>query len=90
LSFHVFACVIMPEQAICSSANSKAERCRRAEIAQQPGKIIPPPRTVKALQTYLELPPNGPYAPQGRHFLIVLNSNVETSYGTNEGTSEKQ
>jgi len=46
--------------------------------------------TVKALQKYLELQPNGPYAPQARHFLVVLNTNVEGSYGMDKGTSAKQ
>lgn len=53
------------------------------------GKIIPPPGTVEALQKYLKLQPNGPYSPQAKDFLVVLNCNVESSCGTDKSTSKK-
>lgn len=44
------------------------------------GKVIAPPGTVEAFQTYLKLEPNGPNAPTAQAILQTLQSGVETRY----------
>lgn len=51
------------------------------------GKVIAPPGTVEALQKYLELQPNSPYAEQAKSFLAVLNAPIEGD--ANKGTVTK-
>lgn len=46
--------------------------------ADNEGKMIPPPGTVEALQKYLELQPEGPYAQRARRLLEMLESSKST------------
>ena len=54
------------------------------------GKIIPPPGAAEALEKYLELQPNGPYAEPAKSFLAALNNNVENSYGAKKDANKKK
>ncbi len=45
------------------------------------GKIIPAPGTLEALNKYLELQPNGPYADGAKGMIQYLGGSIETSYG---------
>lgn len=44
------------------------------------GKVVPAPGTVEALQQYLKVAPNGPYAPQAQQMLDSLTGKVNTTY----------
>ncbi|HLJ48331.1 MAG TPA: tetratricopeptide repeat protein [Bryobacteraceae bacterium] len=44
------------------------------------GKVVPPPGTVEALQKYLELKPDGPYAESAKGMLQTLTGSVTTTY----------
>jgi tetratricopeptide (TPR) repeat protein len=44
------------------------------------GKVIPAPGTVEALQTYLQLDPNGKYAPSAQSMLQTLTGQVQTEF----------
>jgi tetratricopeptide (TPR) repeat protein len=44
------------------------------------GKIIAPPGTVEALQKYLELKPDGPYAQSAKELIAQLGGKVDTTY----------
>jgi tetratricopeptide (TPR) repeat protein len=44
------------------------------------GKIVPPPGTVEALQKYLELKPDGPYAASAKEMITQLGATVQTSF----------
>jgi tetratricopeptide (TPR) repeat protein len=46
------------------------------------GKVIPAPGTAEALNKYLELQPNGPFADGAKGMLQYIGSSIETSYGT--------
>ncbi len=46
------------------------------------GKVIPAPGTAEALNKYLELQPNGPFAEGAKGMLQYIGSSIETSYGT--------
>jgi tetratricopeptide (TPR) repeat protein len=45
------------------------------------GKVIPAPGTAEALNKYLELQPNGPFADGAKSMLQYIGSSIETSYG---------
>lgn len=51
------------------------------------GKLSAPPGTAEAFQKYLDLQPTGPHAEEAKQMLAVLNSSVETSYGSKKGTT---
>ena len=44
------------------------------------GKIIPPAGTIEALQKYLELKPDGPYAGSAKEMIAALGGSVNTSF----------
>jgi tetratricopeptide (TPR) repeat protein len=44
------------------------------------GKIIAPPGTIEALQKYLELKPDGPYAQSAKELIAQLGGKVDTTY----------
>lgn len=44
------------------------------------GKVVPAPGTVEALQQYLKVAPNGPYAAQAQQMLSTLTGKVSTTY----------
>lgn len=44
------------------------------------GKVVPAPGTVEALQSYLKVAPNGPYAAQAQQMLDTLTGKVTTTY----------
>jgi tetratricopeptide (TPR) repeat protein len=44
------------------------------------GKIVPPAGTVEALQKYLELKPDGPYAQSAKELISQLGGSVSTTY----------
>jgi tetratricopeptide (TPR) repeat protein len=44
------------------------------------GKVIPPPGTVEALQKYIELKPDGPYAASAKEMIAALGGSVSTNY----------
>ena len=44
-------------------------------------KMVPAPGTVEALNKYLELAPDGKYAPQAKAVLESLGETVQTSFG---------
>jgi tetratricopeptide (TPR) repeat protein len=53
-----------------------------AKVGRDGSKMVAPEGTAEAFQKYLELQPNGPHAEEAKQMLAVLNSNMETSYGT--------
>jgi len=44
------------------------------------GKVIPPPGTVEALQKYLDLKPDGAFAPAAKEMIAALGATVSTSF----------
>jgi tetratricopeptide (TPR) repeat protein len=44
------------------------------------GKIVAPPGTIEALQKYLDLKPDGPYAPSAKELIAQLGGTVSTTY----------
>jgi len=44
------------------------------------GKVIPPPGTVEALQKYLQLKPDGPFAPAAKEMIAALGATVSTTF----------
>jgi tetratricopeptide (TPR) repeat protein len=44
------------------------------------GKIVPPPGTKEAFDTYLQLDPNGPFADAAKGMLASMDSTVQTQY----------
>ena len=44
------------------------------------GKVIPAPGTVEALQKYLELKPDGPYAQAAKDMISALGATVSTTF----------
>jgi tetratricopeptide (TPR) repeat protein len=53
----------------------------KATVDAKTGKVIPAPGTEDALNKYLELQPNGPFAEGAKGMLQSIGSTVETSYG---------
>jgi tetratricopeptide (TPR) repeat protein len=53
------------------------------------GKVIPAPGTADALNKYLELQPNGPYADGAKGMLQYIGSSIETSFGKKKATPKK-
>jgi tetratricopeptide (TPR) repeat protein len=54
------------------------------------GKVTPVPGTVEALQKYLELQPNGPFAQPAKDMLTTLSATVDTSYKNPNAPPEKK
>jgi len=54
------------------------------------GKITPPLGAVEALEKYLELQPNGPYAGPAKGLLAALGTTVESNDGVKNGTMNKK
>ena len=52
----------------------------KSTIDEKSGKIIPPPGCLEAYQKYLELAPNGPYAPEVKAVLAEVSTTVRTTY----------
>jgi hypothetical protein len=44
------------------------------------GKVVPAPGTVEALQSYLQLDPNGKYAASAQGMLQSITGSVQTEY----------
>lgn len=51
----------------------------KAEVKAD-GSVEPVPGTIEAFQKYLELEPNGPYAPSAQSMIANLSGEVETSF----------
>ena len=60
----------------------------KASTDPKTGKVIPAPGTEEALNKYLELQPNGPYAEGAKSMLQYIGSNIETSYGKKKATKK--
>lgn len=55
--------------------------CLMARAQTTPeGKVIPAPGTIEAFQKYIELQPNGSFAPVARDMITTLSSSVETKF----------
>ena len=52
------------------------------------GKVVPAPGTEEALNKYLELQPNGPYAEGAKSMLQYIGSSIETSFGKKKTTKK--
>jgi tetratricopeptide (TPR) repeat protein len=52
----------------------------QAKIDSTTGKVTPVPGTVEAFQKYLELQPNGQWAPSAKEMLTSLGGSVETKF----------
>jgi len=52
------------------------------------GKVVPAPGTEEALNKYLELQPNGPYADGAKSMLQYIGSSIETSFGKKKTTKK--
>ncbi len=61
----------------------------KAKIGED-GSIIPPEGTKEALQKYLELAPNGPYAASAQGALQSLQSKVQTEYTNPEAKKKRR
>ncbi|HUJ95638.1 MAG TPA: tetratricopeptide repeat protein [Terriglobales bacterium] len=53
----------------------------KATVDSKTGKVMPAPGTQEALNKYLELQPNGPFAEGAKSMLESIGGTVETSYG---------
>jgi tetratricopeptide (TPR) repeat protein len=53
----------------------------KATTDPKTGKVIPAPGTAEALNKYLELQPNGPFAEGAKGMLQYIGSTIETSFG---------
>ena len=60
----------------------------KATTDPKTGKVIPAPGTEEALNKYLELQPNGPYAEGAKSMLQYIGSNIETSFGKKKSTKK--
>jgi tetratricopeptide (TPR) repeat protein len=58
------------------------------ETTDKNGKVIPAPGTEEALNKYLELQPNGPYADAAKGLLASIGATIETSYGRKKPTKK--
>jgi tetratricopeptide (TPR) repeat protein len=80
------------DKAIAADPNKAADYYLKGEVlfamvtTDSEGKILPPPGTIEALQKYLALQPNGPYAQQAKSFLAALN----TTNSSDNGSSKKK
>jgi tetratricopeptide (TPR) repeat protein len=55
--------------------------CLMARAQTTPeGRVIPAPGTVEAFQKYIELQPNGNFAPVAKDMIATLSGNVETKF----------
>jgi tetratricopeptide (TPR) repeat protein len=61
----------------------------KATTDPKTGKVTPAPGTQEALNKYLELQPNGPYADGAKGMLQYIGSTVETTYGTTKKKGAK-
>jgi len=52
----------------------------KATVDQKTGKIIAPPGCVEAYQKYLELAPDGPFAPEVKSVLQEMGETIKSSY----------
>lgn len=83
------------DKAIAADPNQAAAYYLKGEVlfgmitTDGKGKIVPPPGTAEALEKYLELQPNGPYAQPAKSFLAALNTAVESSYGVKKETRKQ-
>ena len=48
--------------------------------ADASGKIVAPPGTIEALQKYVDLKPDGPYAPSAKEMIAQLGGTVSTTF----------
>jgi tetratricopeptide (TPR) repeat protein len=53
---------------------------QKATLDPKTHKIVPPPGTVDAYQKYLQLAPNGPFAPQVQQMLTELGEKINSRY----------
>jgi len=54
------------------------------------GKIVAAPGTVEALQNYLELKPDGPFAAQAKDLIAQLGGTVNTTFSNPKATPKKK
>jgi tetratricopeptide (TPR) repeat protein len=52
------------------------------------GKVTPVPGTIEALQKYLELKPDGPFAESAKGMIQMLGGQVQTTFGTPKSGSK--
>jgi len=60
----------------------------KATTDPKTGKVVAVPGTEEALNKYLELQPNGPYAEGAKSMLQYIGSNIETSFGKKKATKK--
>ena len=53
------------------------------------GKITAPPGTIEALQKYLELKPDGPFAPSAKELIAQLGGTVDTKFKNPNAPAKK-
>jgi len=53
------------------------------------GKTVPAPGTVEAFQKYLQLQPNGAYAPTAKNMIELLGSTIETKFSADKEKKKK-
>ncbi len=59
----------------------------KATTDPKTGKVVPAPGTEEALNKYLELQPNGPYADGAKSMLQYIGGTIETSFGGKKKTT---
>jgi tetratricopeptide (TPR) repeat protein len=60
----------------------------KAQITPE-GKTIPAPGTVEALQRYLQLRPDGPYAATAKNMIEMLGAKIETKFSADKEKKKK-
>ncbi len=68
-----------PNRAIAYYLKGKA-LITKASVDPKTGKIIAPPGCAEAYQKYLDLQPNGPFAPEIKSIMAEMNTTVKNSY----------
>jgi tetratricopeptide (TPR) repeat protein len=62
----------------------------KATTDPKTGKVIPAPGTEEALNKYLELQPNGPFAEGAKGMLQYIGGTIETSFGNKKKPAPKK
>lgn len=83
---NVDATVAAADKAIAADPNKsipyylKGKALINKATVDKAGKIVAPPGTAEAYQKYLDLDPNGPFAPDAKAILAQLGSKQQSSY----------
>lgn len=68
-----------PNRAIAYYLKGKA-LITKATVDPKTGKIVAPPGCAEAYQKYLDLQPNGPFAPEIKSIMAEMNTTVKSTY----------